>query len=84
MPTSFQTEGGRHWLALRGLPSHLSMNTRGPCPANGAKAPLEVYRGSGKSCHRNQTSDFGVRHSVEYDSLLSQQSISGIIVNLIL
>ena len=82
--TAFQTENERHWPAFRGLPSHLCINTRGPWPANGAKAPLEAYTGSGKSCHRNQTRDFGARHSVEYDSALSQQSISGKIVSLIL
>jgi len=34
--------------------------------------PLEAYTGSKKSCHRNQTGEFGARHTVEYDSLLSQ------------
>ena len=82
--TAFQTEDGRHWPSLRDLPSHLSINTRGPWPANGAKARLKAYIGSGKSCHRNQTHDFGARHSEEYDSVLSQQSISGKIVSFIL
>ena len=62
----------RHWPALCGLPSYLSINTRGPWPANHHL----------KSCHRNQTRNFGARHSVEYD-VLSQQSISGKIVSLI-
>ena len=45
---------------------------------------LKAYTESKKSCHRNQTCDFGARHTVEYDSVLSQQPISGEIVSLIL
>ena len=54
-----------------------------PSPFNGAKVPLEAYIGSKKGCHRNQTRDFGARHTVEYDSVLSQQFISGKAVSLI-
>ena len=39
---------------------------------NGTKVPLEVYTGSKKSFHRNQTRDFGTKHTVEYDSVFSQ------------
>ena len=74
-----------HWPVLRGLSSPPSTNyTREPWPCNGTKAPLEANTGSKKSCHRNQIRDFGARHTVEYDSVLSQQSISGKIVSLIL
>jgi len=82
--TAFQIEDNRHWPALRGLSSLPSTNTREPWPSDGAKAPLEAYTGSKKSCHRNQTRDFGARHTVKCDSVLSQQSISGEIVSLIL
>ena len=83
--TAFKTEDGRHWPAIRGIPSHLNINTRGPWPGNGTKAvPLEAYTGSGRSCHRNQTRDFIARHSMEYDSVLSQQSIYGKIICFIL
>jgi len=50
---------------------------------NGAKAPPKAYTGSKKSCHRNQTRDFGVGQTVEFDRVLSQQSISGKIVSFI-
>jgi len=50
--------------------------------ANGAKSPLKAYSGSEKKCHRNQIHDFGARYTVEYDCVLSQQSISGKIVSL--
>ena len=63
------------WLALCGLSSPPSTNTREPWPFNGAKAPFEAYTGSKKSYHRNQTRNFGARHTVEYDSVLSQQCI---------
>ena len=77
--TAFQIED---ITALRGLPSHLSTNTREPWPANGSKVPFEAYTGYEKSCHRNQTHNFGARYTVEYDSVLSQQSISAKIVSL--
>ena len=46
--------------------------------------PLEAYTGSKESCPRHQTRSFGARPAVEYGSVLSQQSISGEIVTLIL
>ena len=49
---------------------------------SGAKELLEAYTGFWISCHKNQTRDFGARHTVEYDSVLSQQSISGKIISL--
>jgi len=82
--TALQIKDNRHWPALRGLSSPPSTNTRKPWPSNGAKVPLEAYTGSKKSCHRNQTRGFGARPAVEYDSVMSQQSISGEILSLIL
>ena len=82
--TAFQIKDNRHWPAICGLPSPLSTNTRETWPANDAKAPLEAYTGSEKSCHRNQTHDFGARHTVVCDIVMSQQSISGKIIGLIL
>jgi len=38
---------------------------REPWPSNGAKVPLKAYTGSKKSCHRNQTSGLGARHTVD-------------------
>ena len=81
---ALQIEDYRHWPALRGLSSPPSTNAREPWPFNGTKVPLEAFTGSKKSCHRNQTCDFGAKHTVEYDSVLSQQSISGEIISLIL
>ena len=51
--TALQIEDNRHWLALHGLSSPPSTNTREPWPSNDAKVPLEAYTGSKKSCHRN-------------------------------
>ena len=48
------------------------------------KCHLTLTQGLRKTCHRNQTRDFGARHTVEYDSVLRQQSISGEIVSLML
>jgi len=73
-----------NWPTLHSLSSPQSTNAREPWPSNDAKVPLEAYRGSNKSCHRNQTCDFGARYTVEYDSVLSQQSISDEIISLIL
>ena len=70
--TALQIEDNRHWPALCGLSSPPSTNAREPRPSDGAKVPLEAYTGSKKSCHRNQTRDFGTKHAVEYDSVLSQ------------
>ena len=42
------------------------------------KVPLEAYTGSKKSCHRNQTRDFGAKHTVQYDSVLIQLVKSGV------
>ena len=82
--TALQIEDNRHWPAFGDLSSPPSANKREPRPFNGAKVPLEAYTWCKKSCHRNQTRDFGARNTVEYDSALSQQSISGEIVRLTL
>ena len=81
--TAFHTEDGRHWPALSGLLSLLNTNTREPWPANVTKVPLKAYTGS-RASHKNQIHDFWARHKVEYNSVLSQQSISGKIISLTL
>jgi len=54
MLTALQIEDNRHWPALCGLSSPPSNNTREPQLSNGAKAPLEAYTGSKKTCHRTR------------------------------
>ena len=51
---------------------------------NGANLPLVALTESEESCYRNQTCQSWRKYSVEYDSVLDQQSISGKTVSLIL
>jgi len=77
----FQTEDKRYWPALRGLPSHLCINTTGPRPANDTKHRSRLTQGLGKAATETR---LRARYSVEFDSVLNQQSISGKIISLIL
>jgi len=87
--TVLQIKDNRHWPPFRGLYSHPStkiaiQESRDHIMVLKRHLRLTKALGSKKSCHRNQTRDYGARHTVVYDSVLSQQSISGKVVSLIL